>query len=197
MAPARPLVYLAASMRIAHFLHGLLHRPSTRPLRAVAATLLMVVAAIPASRPLAAQEDGVRMGVTVGGSGLIGVTLEVLGRHRSLELTVGTFSFGDIGVSLAAKEHFGASALRPSLGAGLWLMMAPAHPEDPAAERSGLILLARVPLGFDWHMTDHQYLTFDINTTRALWIRRPDPTDDRPTSETLVPIPALGYRWRF
>lgn len=184
-------------MRIPRFLNGLLHRPSLRPLRAVAAVLLLVVAATPAPPPLAAQEDGVRMGVMLGGSGLVGASLELLGRHRTLELTVGTFSFGELGVSLTAKEHFGASAFRPSLGAGLWLMVAPPHREDPAEERSGLILLARVPLGFDWRMTDHQYLTFDINATRALWIRRPDLTDDRPTSGALVPIPALGYRWRF
>lgn len=197
MAPAPPLVYLAPSMRIPRSLHGLLHRPSLRPLRAVAAVLSLVVAATATAPPLAAQEDGVRMGVTLGGSGLVAVGLELLGMHRTLELTVGTFSFGELGVSLTAKEHFGASALRPSLGAGLWLMVAPADREDPAAERSGLIVLARVPLGFDWRMTDHQYLTFDINATRALWIRRPDPTDERPTSGTLVPIPALGYRWRF
>lgn len=184
-------------MRIPRFLHGLLRRTATRPSGALAAVLVATVLTTLTGRPLAAQDDGVRMGVTLGGSGLIGVTLELTGAQRSLELTVGTFSFGELGISLAAKERFGASALRPSLGAGLWLMMAPGHPDDPAAERRGLIVLAQVPLGFDWRMSEHQALTFDINTTRALWTRRPDPTDERPTSGSLVPIPALGYRWRF
>lgn len=197
MAPVRPPFYVAASMRIPRPLHRLLHRSATRPSGALAAVLVVAVMTTFAGRPLAAQDDGVRLGLTLGGSGLIGATLELMGPQRSLELTVGTFSFGELGVSLAAKERFGASALRPSLGAGLWLMVAPSHPEDPAAERSGLILLAQVPLGLDWRMSEHQALTFDINTTRALWTRRPDPTDDRPTSGTLVPIPALGYRWRF
>ena len=139
------------------------------------------------ARPSAAQ-DRVRLGVVFGGLGFIGAVAEGIWDDRSAELVVSTFSFRDVSVSVAGKQFFGASWMKPALGAGLTYMTA--RTEDGR----GSALIARFPLGGDWQMQPGHYLTWEVNVTRGLAVHRPDPGDDTPISQRIIPFPSLSYR---
>lgn len=176
-------------------------RPNHRAGAALTALLPPLLAAACAAAPLHAQDDrgDFRVGIRFGGTSLTALTLEWFDGRRALEMSVGTWRFRDVGVSVVAKEFFGASALRPSVGAGLWLMIAPppeALPAGSGTSRTPVALLARAPIGGDWRIGGGHAVGAEISITRALWIRRPSPEDLRPLGSKLVPIPALSYRWR-
>jgi hypothetical protein len=142
------------------------------------------------ARAAAQRPEGFRMGVQIGGTSLIALVLEQLDDTKSIELTVGTFSFKDLNVSLSGKTYLGAAALRPMLGVGVWVAVVP--PQDQ--ESSGAALVARVPVGLDWRVSPGHFLGMSINVNRALWVRRTDPADAPPNAR-LIPIPDLSYRW--
>lgn len=163
-------------------------------LRAFAFSVLAATLLAPAS-PLSAQGSGtgsgVRVGVTFGGISTVGLTVEYVRDHHALDLTVGTWSFRDLSVSIVAKEYFGAGDLLPFVGAGFWVVAA--YPEQ---ERTGLAAVFQVPVGLDWQATDGSYVGMNLNVNRALAVRRTDPEDDLPLNKRLVPLPGVYYRWK-
>lgn len=184
------------------------HRPAPRPSGAAgpeqritptsvtrSATALIVALAVLAN-PLSAQGpddgDGVRFGVSFGGISTVAVAVELFRDSRSIELALGTWSFRDLSVSATARQYFGASALKPVVGAGLWLAAA-----APAAdgERTGLALVVRAPIGVDWAMADRHAAGLIMNVNRGLWVKRSDPEDELPMNRRLVPLPELYYRF--
>lgn len=132
------------------------------------------------------------MGFTFGGISTVGFVVEYFDGNRSLELTVGTWSFRDLSASLVGKEYFGTGALRPFLGAGLWLVGAAPVREG---EQFGLAAVLRAPIGVDWRAGGDHYTGLSMNVNRALWVRRTDPEDDLPVNRRLVPLPGVYYRW--
>lgn len=155
-----------------------------------------LVAAVASLAPLQAQApgagSGVRLGATFGGISTVGVVVEYFDDASSVELNVGTWSFKDLSASLTVKQYFGRSALRPFVGAGLWLVAA-----DPPAdgERLGLATVLTFPIGADWRFAGRHYTGLTLNVNRALWVRRTDPDDDLPLNDRLVPLPGIYYRW--
>ena len=173
--------------------------------------LFMVLAGV--SPQLSSAQDGLRIGLTVGGASKFGVVLEsFLNGNQSLELTVGTWSFKEISTSLVIKRYFRSNDLdsgwykpiHPFVGAGLWVVGA-----TPPAERLGLALSAIVPIGLDWSFpfdTDpscnnrscpvgHHALGISVNVNRALLVRRSNPEDQLPLNGRLVPLPGAYYRF--
>jgi len=139
----------------------------------------------------AQDNDGIRFGVTVGGISFVGLSLEFVHGHRSIELALGTWSARDLSVSVVGRQYFGAKSARPVVGVGLWTVVA-----WPGSSRPGVALVARAPIGFEWNPGGEHFLAMDINVNRGLWVRRTDPLDDAPMSRRLVPLPGLAYRWR-
>lgn len=156
-------------------------------------TALMAALLLFAPSPLRAQEDGLRVGLTLGGTGLLGVSLEVVEDGRSLELVVGTLSFRDVALSLVGRQYFGASAMKPAAGLGVWSVIS--FPDEPGARR-GISVLARAPIGFDWRASPGHFVGAELSVNRALWIQHEDPTDDAPPNARLIPIPGFAYRWQ-
>jgi hypothetical protein len=150
-------------------------------------SLALAVAAALLARPCAAQ-DRIRFGVVLGGLGFIGAVVEGIWDDRSAEAVVSTFSFRDVSLSVAGKQFFGASWLKPALGAGLTYMVA------RSPDGVGSALIARFPLGGDWQMAPGHYLTWEVNVTRALWVDRPDPSDTSPPTQRIIPFPSFSYR---
>ena len=133
--------------------------------------------------------EGVRFGVSVGGISTVSLTVELFKDSRSMDFSVGTWSFRDLSVSMVAKQYFGAAPARPVVGAGLWAVIA--SPD----ERTGLAVVLRVPVGVDWEVADRHALGAFLNVNRGLWVRRSDPSDDVPLNRRLVPLPELYYRY--
>jgi hypothetical protein len=152
-----------------------------------AVSALTLAAALTAA-PLGAQE-GLRIGVALGGTGLVGLVGEWRWEDHGVELLLSTFTFRDVGISLVGKQYFGGSWLKPTVGAGFWL----ATGRTP--DGSGQALIARFPLGGDWRAAHGHYATFEVNVNRGLWVNRPDPSDDAPIRNRMIPIPSLSYRW--
>lgn len=165
-------------------------RALPRPLAVLAAAFLL--APHPAAGQGGGAGDGVRVGLTLGGSGLVGLAVEYFDGSRSAEITLGTFAFRDLGVAVVGKQYFGASALRPVVGLGLWVVGAPA-PEG--GDRTGIAGILHAPVGVDWRAGGDHYVGATLAVNRALWIRRTDAEDDLPPSDRLVPLPGLYYRW--
>ncbi|MDZ7779109.1 MAG: hypothetical protein U5R14_04110 [Gemmatimonadota bacterium] len=167
-------------------------RPSTGSRPLVALSLLLLLPAV-APTVLAAQGSnagtGWRVGITFGGISTVGVTFEAFRDSRSIDVTLGTFSFRDVGVSVVGKQYVGGRAARPFVGIGLWGVLAASD------EGTGLALVARMPIGVDWTVHGRHSAGASVALNRALAVRRPDPTDERPLNERLVPLPGIYYRW--
>ena len=165
----------------------------------------MVLAGV--SPQLSSAQDGLRIGLTVGGASKFGVVLEsFLNGNHSLELAVGTWSFKEISTSLVIKRYFLSDDLdsswykkpiHPFIGAGLWVVGA-----KPPGELLGLALSAIVPIGVDWSFpsdADLQDLILSlgisVNLNRALLVRRSNPEDQLPLNGRLVPLPGAYYRF--
>ena len=191
MDPPPPAAYLSAAKTPPPPRRRRLHPGLLRAILLAACLSAVLPAAATAQRSL----DGVRIGMTFGGTGLVGVSFEFFADDYAVDLTLATWSFSDLSASVVGKHLFGASAFRPSAGLGLWLVWSARDPEDPDAARSGLTLLASAPLGFDMHLGSDHYLNGYLNVSRGLWIRRTDPDDDTPLRKRLVPLPGLAWRW--
>lgn len=159
-------------------------------LRALALAMLVAIAH-PASASAQGSDagSGWRVGITFGGISTFGVTYETYRDGTALEVTLGTFAFRDLGVAISGKQYFGGRAARPFAGLGLWAIVASSDP------RSGMGLVARMPLGLDWNVRDQHAAGLEIAINRALGVRRPDPEDDRPLNRRLVPLPGVYYRY--
>jgi len=144
--------------------------------------------------PAAAQNEApdrgeVRLGVTLGGTGFVGLLAEYRRGGWSGELTVGTITFREASVSIVGKHYFGDGRVQPAVGAGLWSLTA--WTEDG----SGSILIARIPLAVDVGIGGGHAMGLEVALNRALAVNRLDPEDDTPPNTTVVPLPGVYYRY--
>lgn len=160
--------------------------------RAFKAILLSVAFVAPAAAQSPDAGDGVRIGVSFGGISTVALTVELYRDSHALDLALGTWSFRDLSVSAVAKQYFGASAARPVVGAGLWMVTS-----WSGGERTGVALVLRAPLGVDWAVNDSRHAVGAfLNVNRGLWVRRSDPRDELPMNRRLVPLPEVYYRFQ-
>jgi hypothetical protein len=155
---------------------------------AVAPATAQEIITEPETRPAAGT---LRVGVSLGGTGFLGITTEFQRGSHAVELTLGTISFREIAVALAAKRYFSGNQLRPAVGLGLWSLTA--WTEDG----SGSILILRAPLAVDWNVAGGHSAGLEVALNRALAVNRLDPEDDTPPSSSIVPIPGAYYRFGF
>lgn len=174
--------------------------------------LVLFIAFSGVSPKLGSAQDGLRIGLTVGGVSKVGVVLEhFFNGNQSFELTVGTWSFKEVSTSLVVKRYFLSNdpdadwykPVHPFIGIGLWVVGA-----KPPAERLGLALSAIVPVGIDWSFpfdanpgcnnrscpVGHHAFGVGVNLNRALFVRRTNPKDELPLNGRLVPLPGAYYR---
>ena len=130
-----------------------------------------------------------RYGLTLGGTAFISLVFEYESGNRAVEFALGTFSGRDLSLAVTGKQYLGGD-LRAFAGAGLWGVAA-----FPADQRAGFALIARAPIGVDWHAFERHAAGFELNLNRALAMRRPDPLDERPPRTRIVPLPAFYYRF--
>lgn len=153
--------------------------------------VLIALLVLPA--PGGGQEDptGLRLGLTLGGISFVGLTFEYQWTSsRSVDVTVGTWAFSDVSLSVVAKQYLGPRGIQPFVGAGLWGVTAFTE------EGTGGVLVLRAPVGLDWKVIEENYLGAAVNINRGLWVERADPDDDTPLNERFVPLPGFYYRWR-
>ena len=133
-----------------------------------------------------------RVGVSLGGTGLVGLVTEYRRDNWGAELTLGTISFREVAVSVAGKRYFSGGDLQPAVGLGLWSLTA--WTEDG----SGSILILRAPIAVDWNVAGGHTVGIEVALNRALAVNRLDPEDDTPPNPSLIPIPGAYYRfgWR-
>jgi len=159
----------------------------TLPSLGIPALLLAFVLALPAQ----AQDEGLRVGFYLGGTSTVGILFDYFDSSGSTELTIGTFSFRDLSVSVVRRQRFGSGSVKPTVGLGLWAVSA--FPQEE--EQTGMALVLRAPVGLDANVIGDHFLTLDLNLNRALYVRRTDPEDDTPPASRIIPLPGLSYRW--
>jgi hypothetical protein len=168
---------------------------SGRALPVVRALFLFAIFGLPSTAlaqedlPRALRDDRIRVGLTLGGTGLVGLIAEYQRGDWSAELTVGTISFRDVAVAIAGKHYFGSGKLRPAVGLGFWSLSAWTD------DGSGSVFLLRAPIALDWEMSDHHAAGLEVGLNRALAVDRLDPQDDTPARSTIVPLPGAYYRY--
>jgi len=133
--------------------------------------------------------SGMRFGVSFGGISTVGLTAEFFDDHHAVDLTVGTWSFRDISLSVVGKQYFGGGSAHPFVGLGFWMVAA-----APKDERMGFAAVLRAPVGVDWQVQGSHALGAALNVNRGLFVRRTDPEDDLPLNKRLVPLPEVYYR---
>lgn len=164
---------------------------SRRLLRRILLSVL-IPAGVPGVALAQANSDSnqIRVGITLGGIGLVGVAVEFRSGDNSIDVNVATFTFHDASVSVVGKRYFGAGDARPFVGAGLWGVL------GRREASTGKVLLLRAPVGLDWRVADHHFLGGAISINKALAVKRPDPDDDTPMSGRPIPLPGFYYRWQ-
>jgi hypothetical protein len=151
----------------------------------------LVVLLVAAQSLEAQRRETARLGISVGGVSTLGVIIEYLHGQSSLELNVGTWSFRDLSVSVVRRHYLGVARVRPTVGLGLWGVVA-----FPSDGRPSAALVVRAPIGVEWSTWDAHALTLDVNVNQGIWIRRSDPEDDTPMNRRLIPLPGAAWRWR-
>ena len=131
-----------------------------------------------------------RYGLTLGGTSFISLVFEYESDNRAIEFALGTFSGRDVSLGVTGKQYVGGGSVRALAGFGFWGVAA-----FPADQRAGFALIARAPIGVDWHALDRHATGFELGFNRALAMRRPDPLDERPPRTRIVPLPAFYYRF--
>ena len=139
-----------------------------------------------------ADDMRVRIGVTAGGIGSFGASVEFLWGSRSVDVNLSTFTFNEVSLAVTAKQYFGAGDLRPFLGVGLWGIAGSTGEEG---DQTGKALILRVPVGADWNFTNRHHLGASGAVNVGLWIDRADPEDDTPVIRRPVPLPGFYYRY--
>lgn len=137
----------------------------------------------------AETRDELRLGISLGGTGFLGLITEYRRGNWSGELTVGTITFREVAVAVSGKRYFTDSRFQPFVGGGLWSLTA--WTEDG----SGSVLIVRAPLGVDWRVTGGHALGLEVGLNRAVAVNRLDPEDDTPPNTNLVPLPGVYYRY--
>ena len=167
-------------------------RPAYSGMRRLLALPLLAVALLALSTRAAGAQDaeGWRFGISVGGVSTVGFVMERVGSWGSVEVLVGTWAFRDVSLSTVYKNTLGGGDFRGVVGLGLWTVLA-----FPPDERTGVALVARAPVGFQWELQDDQFLGAELGFSRALAIRRTDPEDETPPAQRIVPLPGASYRW--
>lgn len=160
-----------------------------RTLCALLLTVLAGAAPLPAQGP--DQGDGVRFGISLGGISTVGLSVEFFRDTRSVDVTLGSWSFREVSLSVTGRQYLGAGSAKPVVGAGLWVVAA-----GSGSERTGWALVFRAPIGVDWEVADAHATGFFLNVNRGLWVRRSNPADQVPLNQRLVPLPELYYRYR-
>ncbi len=170
--------------------------PASRSKLSISPLLLLIVnlcVALPAASqeptPGTLRNDRIRIGISLGGTGFLGLVSEYQRGNWSAELTVGTISFREISVALAGKHYFGSGNPRPVLGAGFWSLSAWTD------DGSGSVFIFRAPVAVDWRFRSEHALGIEVGLNRALSVDRVDPEDDTPPSSRLVPFPGAYYRY--
>lgn len=156
---------------------------------AILTAALATALALPGTAAAQDTREELRIGLTLGGTGFLGVVTEYRRGDWSGELTIGTITFREIAVAVSGKRYFTGGRMQPFVGLGLWSLTA--WTEDG----SGSVLIARAPLGVDWRVTGGHALGLEVAMNRALAVNRLDPEDDTPPNTNLVPLPGLYYRW--
>lgn len=154
-----------------------------------AAALCGLLAAVALSAPLQPLQAQYRYGVSLGGASTVALVIERRWEHQGLELQIGTWAFRDLSVSVTGKQYVGSNDVQPFVGLGVWGLVAFAE------EGRGYGLIGRIPVGLDWTFTGAHSAALTIYLNRALWLRRPDPEDQRPPRTILIPLPEFSYRW--
>jgi hypothetical protein len=154
--------------------------------------VLAVLALLPSSAR-AQEGSAYRFGIALGGVSTVGLIVEREWEWGTVELTVGTWGFRDVSVSLVHKQYIGGGEIQGAVGAGLWGVLAFPPGED---ERTGAALAVRMPVGVQWAITPEHAVTAEVGLNRALSVRRTDPEDRLPLNKRIVPLPGFSYRWR-
>lgn len=167
---------------------------ATTLIRIVTILFALLVPASAQARSLGPSgPEELRVGISFGGISFIGLIMEYRWGDRAVDLTVGTWTFQDISISVVGKQYFGPGDFRPFSGLGLWAVFAPG---SGLGEQHSFALVARAPVGVDWNLDADHHLGAALSLNKALWIRRKDPLDDTPPSDRLIPLPGFYYRWK-
>ena len=154
--------------------------------------LFLTLSAPLTSQDTPSREDSqnrFRIGVSLGGTGFVGIITEYQHGDWSGELGLGTISFRELSVSLTGKRYFAGGSFRPVIGAGFW------HLSAWTDEGSGSVFIFRAPVALDWQLSGGHALGAEVGLNRALAVDRLDPEDDAPPSPRLVPFPGIYYRY--
>jgi hypothetical protein len=160
-------------------------------------TLVLALGFLAWGAPLCAQGTDrppagtLRIGISLGGTGFLGLTTEYQRGDYSAELTLGTITFREVAVALTGKRYFSRDGLRPAVGLGLWSLSAWTD------DGSGSVLILRMPFAADWNWAGGHAAGVEVALNRALAVNRLDPQDDTPPSSSIVPFPGLYYRFGF
>ncbi len=145
--------------------------------------------------PSCEEKTELRTGISVGGIGKMGLIVELRRDNRSINFNLATFTQNDIGMAVTLRQYFGdGTTLQPFAGVGLW---GAKQFSNDSNETSGASLLARIPLGVDWHLPGPpQSIGSNVALSRALYVKKsPSSIKQNENSRRIVPLPQFTYHY--
>ena len=140
------------------------------------------------------KKTELRAGISLGGIGKLGLTLELRRDNRSINFDLATFTQNDLGMAVTLRQYFRDGTLQPFVGMGLW---GAKQFSNHLETTSGTSFLARIPLGVDWHLPGPNHsIGANLALTRALYVKKsPSQIASNGNPRRIVPLPQFSYHY--
>ncbi len=140
-----------------------------------------------------------RIGVTIGGYGLISLSFERHIGDYSMRVNMGT-TMGEIDLAFTVNRYFSQSDTKVFTGIGIWNVIFPFFIFD-RDKKLGHIHWVTVPVGIDNKTSGGNYLGIESDMHFFITGRREDGSKVRFNSpifhERFLPLPAFYYKYRM
>ncbi len=161
--------------------------------KAIAGKTAVVFIALICVVPLVGAEDknSTRLGISLGGTHAVGLDFEYHSGNNSIGLSIGTWLFHDICLSLSAKRYLRSSGTTPYVGMGLWSAL------SFSDKGTGNLMALCFPVGIDWRMVEKHSLGLEIDSSYLFAQWGAAEVDEPPLRRRFVFIPNLYYKGRL
>lgn len=149
-------------------------------------TLICVVPVVSAE-----ESNTTRLGISLGGIHAVGLDFEYHSKNNSIGLSIGTWLFHDICLSLSARRYLRSSGSTPCVGLGLWSAL------SFSDKGTGNLMALCFPAGIEWRMFEKHSLGLEIDSSYLFAQWGAAEVDEPPLRRRFVFIPNLYYKARI
>jgi hypothetical protein len=142
----------------------------------------------------AEEESSIRIGVSLGGTHLLGLSLEYHHGRYSIELGIGSavpWELQDLILRLQVRGYLASGDISPYLGIGFWGLFA--FPADGFGYLGSL----NAPVGIDWGIGGGSYLRLEADLNYFVYVNWAGGDQSPSLNTRFLLLPAFAYQHKF